>query len=276
MTRLVAAALLLACGLSGCEREERAFRPNPVATETEEKIALSSLSAGQTPPTIARSGKGKEYENNAYHMSAGQAALRLVQLRRLPRSTAAAARARRSWTTPGSTAARSRTSSQTIHEGRPERHAVLPRQDPGRAGLADRGLCPLDGRHVPKAAAPGRNDDMHARPSENRQPQRRRAGRHRSAFRPERRSEAPACAGVASLSCRCSAARRLPGLAIGARSARAAVAQISPTCSGSSRRHRGGLGADVIALARRAAEAAAGRRRPASVEPGDRAALARW
>ena len=82
---------------------------------------------------------------------------------------AAAAPARPSWTTAGSTAAH--------REHRPddpgraaERHAVVQRQGSRRPDLGACGLCPFDERAGLQAAAPSRNDDMHPHPSENRMP----------------------------------------------------------------------------------------------------------
>jgi len=66
---LLASACLVLCA---CEREDRAYRPENVATETEEKIALVPLSPGPSAPVEAKSGKGKQYENNAYHLSQGK------------------------------------------------------------------------------------------------------------------------------------------------------------------------------------------------------------
>ena len=67
--------ILLPCAgwlLAACEREERAFRPPNVASESEEKISMVSLSPGPTGPVELRSGRGAEYENNAYHLSQGK------------------------------------------------------------------------------------------------------------------------------------------------------------------------------------------------------------
>ena len=68
-----------------CEREERDFRP----TRSRPRRRRRSRSCRCRPARPARSssdrGKGQDYEDNAYHLSAGQDALRLVQLHRLPR-----------------------------------------------------------------------------------------------------------------------------------------------------------------------------------------------
>lgn len=58
--------------VGACEREDREYRANPVTVETEEKISMVPLSAGPGSPTEYRSGLGREYEENAYHISQGQ------------------------------------------------------------------------------------------------------------------------------------------------------------------------------------------------------------
>jgi cytochrome c oxidase cbb3-type subunit 3 len=63
---------LTGLALAACEREDREYRANPATSETNEKIALSPLSAGPSGPTEQRSGLGREYEENAYHISQGQ------------------------------------------------------------------------------------------------------------------------------------------------------------------------------------------------------------
>jgi cytochrome c oxidase cbb3-type subunit 3 len=58
--------------LAGCEREDREYRPDPVATETHEEIAQTVLSPGDAPAVQRVSGLGKQYEANAYHVSQGK------------------------------------------------------------------------------------------------------------------------------------------------------------------------------------------------------------
>ena len=71
--RARASLLLLAViALAGCQREERNYRADPVATESVEKVALAPLSPGPSGPVTETSGKAKEYENNAYHLSQGK------------------------------------------------------------------------------------------------------------------------------------------------------------------------------------------------------------
>jgi cytochrome c oxidase cbb3-type subunit 3 len=64
--------LLLVPVLAACQREEREYRANPIASETRETVALTALSPGGNEPVVATSGKGRDYENNAYHLSQGK------------------------------------------------------------------------------------------------------------------------------------------------------------------------------------------------------------
>ncbi len=71
--RGVASIVLFALLLAACEREERSFRSEPPpAEESQEKIALTTLSPGELPPARQVSGMGKDYENNAVHVSNGK------------------------------------------------------------------------------------------------------------------------------------------------------------------------------------------------------------
>ena len=69
-------ALMAACAmgalLGACQREQRDQRPSPVASETREQVALTTNSAGPSPPEIRVSGKGAKYEASAYDQSQGK------------------------------------------------------------------------------------------------------------------------------------------------------------------------------------------------------------
>jgi cytochrome c oxidase cbb3-type subunit 3 len=71
MRRLLAVLIALVA-LAACEREERAFRPDPVPDESRPEIAQTSLSPGPSAPVEKRGSKGKEYEGNAYHVNQGK------------------------------------------------------------------------------------------------------------------------------------------------------------------------------------------------------------
>jgi cytochrome c oxidase cbb3-type subunit III len=69
-TLLIASLTVLL--LTACEREDREYRASPVTAESEEKIALSPLSPGPSPPVERRSGMGQDYEENAFHVAQGK------------------------------------------------------------------------------------------------------------------------------------------------------------------------------------------------------------
>src|SRR5688572_18439773 len=66
---LLVALVLCLCA---CEREDRSYEGEGPAQETPQQVALSPLSPGPVPAAVETSGKGKEYEANAYHMSNGK------------------------------------------------------------------------------------------------------------------------------------------------------------------------------------------------------------
>ena len=155
--------------LCACEREQRDFRGEPAAEETQEKTALVSLSPGSGPPRQQVSGKANEFEGNAYHIASGQAPLRVVQLQWLPRQR------RRRFGPPlmddrwiyGSSL---ENIVQTIREGRPNGmpsfRGKVPDDQIWELAAYVHSMSGLE----PKAAAPGRNDDLHPHPAENRMP----------------------------------------------------------------------------------------------------------
>jgi cytochrome c oxidase cbb3-type subunit III len=162
-----AVSLLLLAG--ACEREERTFRADPIATETEEKIALVSLSPGSGPPVEQRTGKGKVYENNAFHVAQGK---RLY-----------------SWFNCNGCHSNGGGGSgpplmddrwiygdkienivQTIREGRPNGMPSFRGKVPDDQIWELAAYVRSMSGSLSKDVAPGRNDDMHPRPAENRAP----------------------------------------------------------------------------------------------------------
>src|SRR5215218_8405186 len=73
MTRkAVLLAVVLAMLMAGCEREERSFRSDPTANETQDSVVLSTLAPGQDAPAAKPSEKAKQFEQNAYQLSQGK------------------------------------------------------------------------------------------------------------------------------------------------------------------------------------------------------------
>jgi cytochrome c oxidase cbb3-type subunit III len=167
--RRLALVLLPSLLLSACEREDRSFRPQNVASESEEKIALVGLSAGPTGPVEEKSGKGKEYENNAYHLSQGKKLYVWFNCNGCHANG-------------GGDSGPPLMDEKWIYGGAIENIVATLREGRPNGMPSFRGRIPDDqiwqiaayvrsmGRAVPLDAAPGRNDSMHPRPAENRQP----------------------------------------------------------------------------------------------------------
>ncbi|QFU17500.1 c-type cytochrome [Microvirga thermotolerans] len=168
-TRTLSIVICTGMFLAACEREKRDFRPDPVTEESQEKTALVSISPGASPPRQEVSGKARAFEGNAYHLNQGK---RLY-----------------AWFNCNGCHANGGGSSgpplmddrwiygsslenivQTIREGRPNGmpsfRGKIPDDQIWELAVYVRSMSGLE----PKAAAPGRNDDMHPHPSENRMP----------------------------------------------------------------------------------------------------------
>jgi cytochrome c oxidase cbb3-type subunit 3 len=167
-----ASIMLLACAallLAACEREERAFRPDPVPNETDMKIALVPLSPGPGGPVEYTTGKGKEYENNAYHLSQGKKLFTWFNC------TGCHANG-------GGGSGPPLMDDKWIYGGEIENIVSTIREGRPNGMPSFRGKVPDDqiwqlaayvrsmSGNVPKDAAPARNDDMHPGPAENRAP----------------------------------------------------------------------------------------------------------
>lgn len=169
MRAAIPAFLCVCMTLCACEREQRDFRGEPAAEETQEKTALVSLSPGSSPPRQQVSGKANEFEGNAYHIGQGK---RLY-----------------AWFNCNGCHANGGGDSgpplmddrwiygsslenivQTIREGRPNGmpsfRGKVPDDQIWELAAYVRSMSGLE----PKAAAPGRNDDLHPHPAENRMP----------------------------------------------------------------------------------------------------------
>jgi cytochrome c oxidase cbb3-type subunit III len=161
--------LLLAVSglLMACEREERAFRADPVARESDEEIAMVSLSPGPTGPVESTSGIGKMYEENAAAIAEGKRYFAWFNCNGCHANGGGGsgpALIDDIWTYGG----KIENIAATIREGRPNGmpsfRGKIPEDQIWQIAAYVRSM----GRYVRKDVAPGRNDDMQARPSENR------------------------------------------------------------------------------------------------------------
>ena len=161
--------ILPALLIAGCDREDRAYRADPVTTQTEEKIALSPISPGPAPPVERRSGMGKAYEENAFQISQGKKLFDWFNCKGCHANGGGGsgpALMDDRWIYGGEI----ENIVQTIREGRPNGMPSFRGKVPDDQIWQLAAFVRSMGRNVPKAAAPGRNDDMQPAPAELRRP----------------------------------------------------------------------------------------------------------
>jgi cytochrome c oxidase cbb3-type subunit 3 len=161
--------LLAVLTLAACEREKREFRPDPVSAETEEKISMVPLSAGPSGPVEYRSGLGKQYEDNAYHISQGQRLYTWFNCNGCHANgggDSGPALMDDRWIYGGEI----ENIVQTIREGRPNGMPSFRGKIPDDQIWEIAAYVRSMGRNVPKPAAPGRKDDLSPGPAEQRRP----------------------------------------------------------------------------------------------------------
>jgi cytochrome c oxidase cbb3-type subunit III len=166
-----AAATLALAGLAlaACQREERSYRAHPVATETEEKVSLVPLSPGPSNPTNEISGKGKEFANNAYHMSQGKTLYKWFNCNGCHSNGGGGSGPPLMddiWIYGGSI----ENIVHTIREGRPNGMPSFRGKIPDDQIWEIAAYVRSMSGNAPSDAAPGRDDSMHPRPAENRTP----------------------------------------------------------------------------------------------------------
>jgi cytochrome c oxidase cbb3-type subunit III len=161
--------LALGLGLAACQREERSFRPQPVASETDEQVALAPFSAGGGPPAVSASRKGREFQGNAYHLSQGKQLYRWFNCAGCHGNGGGGsgpALMNDLWRYGGSI----ENIVHTIREGRPNGMPSFRGKIPDDQIWQIAGYVRSMSGNVPKDAAPSRDDHMHPRPAENRTP----------------------------------------------------------------------------------------------------------
>jgi cytochrome c oxidase cbb3-type subunit III len=163
--------ILVACaGVAACEREKREVRSDPIATETTENIALVRLSPGEAGPVEQRSGRGRDYEGNAYHLSEGKRLYTWFNCNGCHANGGGGSGPPLMddrWIYGASI----ENIVQTIREGRPNGMPSFRGKVPDDQIWQLAAYVRSMSGQVPKAAAPSRNDSMHPHPSENRMPQ---------------------------------------------------------------------------------------------------------
>jgi cytochrome c oxidase cbb3-type subunit 3 len=168
MRSLTVVAFLIELALGGCQREDREARPSPVGSETQEQVALVPLSPGEPAPTVYTSGKAKEFESNAYHLSQGKKLFLWFNCNGCHGSGGGGmgpALMDDRWIYGGSI----ENIVQTIREGRPNGMPSF------RGRIPDDQIWELAAYvrsmsgNAPSSAAPARSDSLHPHPAENRQ-----------------------------------------------------------------------------------------------------------
>jgi cytochrome c oxidase cbb3-type subunit III len=155
--------------LGACEREDRDYRPNPVTAESEEKVSLSSLSPGPSPPVERRSGLGSDFEESAYHVAQGKKLYVWFNCNGCHANgggDSGPPLMDDRWIYGGGI----EHIVQTIREGRPNGMPSFRGKVPDDQIWQIAAYIRSMGRNVPKDVAPGRNDNMHPGPAELRRP----------------------------------------------------------------------------------------------------------
>jgi cytochrome c oxidase cbb3-type subunit 3 len=165
----LAPLLVLAGMLAACEREERAFRADPVGSETQERVALVTISPGPSPPMQSTTQKGKEFEKNAYHLSQGKKLYAWFNCNGCHANGGGGsgpALIDDKWIYGSAI----ENIVATIREGRPNGMPSFRGKIPDDQIWEIAAYVRSMAGQVASDAAPGRNDDMNPRPAENRLP----------------------------------------------------------------------------------------------------------
>jgi cytochrome c oxidase cbb3-type subunit III len=164
----LAPLLIVLCGAGPCQREEREVRPDPAAiAETDEKVALTTITAGPATPVVETSGQGREYETNAYHLSQGKTLYKWFNCNGCHANgggDSGPPLMDETWIYGGEI----ENIVETLREGRPNGMPSFRGRIPDDQMWQIAAYVRSMGRYVPKDAAPSRNDRMHAHPAENR------------------------------------------------------------------------------------------------------------
>lgn len=160
---LIACALL---ALVACKREQRDFQPDKVDAEKLGPVALVSLEpGGGTPPKNLRA--GKDYEQNAYHLSQGKALFSAMNCNGCHSNGGGGmgpALIDDVWIYGSDFV----NIAATIRDGRPNGMPTFGRVLPPEQIFELAAYVRSLGGFVPTSAAPGRADSLQAVPGENR------------------------------------------------------------------------------------------------------------
>lgn len=166
------AAVLFTCAAllaaAGCQREERDTRPDPVLGNGEQAVPVTALAPGGDRPALSDT-KGSRFEANAFHLNEGK---RLFDWFNCSGCHANGGGGMGpplmddKWIYGSSI----ESIHATIRDGRPNGMPTFGQRVPDDQIWELAAFVRSLAGNASKAAAPGRNDDMMAHPSENRLP----------------------------------------------------------------------------------------------------------
>lgn len=160
--------LCVAIPVAGCEREERNTRPDPALGSSEQGVPVTTLAPGGERPSLSDT-KAAEFENNAYHLSEGKRLFDWFNCSGCHANGGGGmgpALMDDKWIYGGSI----ESIHATIRDGRPNGMPSFRDRIPDDQIWELAAFVRALSGNASKAAAPSRNDDMMAHPSENRLP----------------------------------------------------------------------------------------------------------
>jgi cytochrome c oxidase cbb3-type subunit 3 len=165
------AAILLFCAsllLPACQREERDMRPDPSLGSSDQAVPVTTLAPGGERPSFSDA-KAAEFEGNAYHLSEGKRLFDWFNCSGCHANGGGGmgpALMDAKWIYGSSI----ESIHASIRDGRPNGMPSFRNYVPDDQIWELAAFVHSLSGNAPKAAAPGRNDDMMPRPSENRLP----------------------------------------------------------------------------------------------------------
>jgi cytochrome c oxidase cbb3-type subunit 3 len=154
--------------LAGCEREQRDFRLDPPALEALDQVALMPNGISGAPPDIEEA-MGRPYETNAYQLSQGKRLYEWFNCNGCHANGGGGAGPAflDGWWRYGPDIV---SIFASIRDGRPRGMPAFRDKLTTEQIWQLAGYIQTIGMYSAKTAAPGRNDEMQSRPSENRGP----------------------------------------------------------------------------------------------------------
>jgi len=167
-SRILLLLLCVAFPIAACEREERNTRPDPTLGSGGQGVPVTTLAPGGERPAISDT-KASEFEGNAYHLSEGKRLFDWFNCSGCHANGGGGmgpALMDDKWIYGGSI----ESIHATIRDGRPNGMPSFRDRIPDDQIWELAAFVRSLSGNAPKSAAPSRNDNMMAHPSENRLP----------------------------------------------------------------------------------------------------------